>query len=161
MTDQINGKSLYHIFSNNLQTGKSVRLTGYPMTHAECEIMASKNTSYSWRRLDFVPVPTGTGKVTDKVLEMAASVLNQVAQGKMYDERAIIEARNVLISLSARCSSALKSIDAALAGEPGSNLGDAAVLMSAVASMYRDRVGLLSHVEASLNPPPKGNGAEG
>ena len=44
----------FHIEAVNLETGRRVRMTGFPMVRRACEIMAGKITAYSWRRLELV-----------------------------------------------------------------------------------------------------------
>lgn len=47
---------LYHIEAVNDRTGRRVRLTGYPMPHAQCVIMKSKQTPRPTVRVVFVEV---------------------------------------------------------------------------------------------------------
>lgn len=39
------GVRLYHLVAINERTGRTVRLTGYPMPHAQCMTMKSKQTN--------------------------------------------------------------------------------------------------------------------
>lgn len=51
------GSQLYHIDVVNTDMDRRVRQTAYPMTRRECEVMASKMTPYTWRKIELVPVP--------------------------------------------------------------------------------------------------------
>jgi hypothetical protein len=47
---------LYHLISVNNKTGKITYLTGYPMIHAKCMIMKSKNTVHPFRTITVLEV---------------------------------------------------------------------------------------------------------
>lgn len=47
---------LYHL-EVRLDSGKTRRLTDYPMTHRECEVMKSKFSDWSQARIAFVEEP--------------------------------------------------------------------------------------------------------
>lgn len=49
---------LYHLDAINERTGARVRMTAYPMPHAQCLTMRSKITDYPWRRVVLCEVPT-------------------------------------------------------------------------------------------------------
>ncbi|MCF3643319.1 hypothetical protein LXM94_25530 [Rhizobium sp. TRM95111] len=46
----------FHIEAVNINSGRRVRMTGYPMNEQQCRVMMSKIASYPWRRLELVEV---------------------------------------------------------------------------------------------------------
>lgn len=48
--------TLYNLISRNDKTGTETLMNAWPMSHAECEVMASKLTQYSFRTIAFVEV---------------------------------------------------------------------------------------------------------
>lgn len=43
---------MYHLQAVNSRTGRTVRLTGYPMTHAQCCTMKRKFTTHKDRHIE-------------------------------------------------------------------------------------------------------------
>ena len=48
--------TLYNLISRNDKTGTETLMNAWPMSHAECEVMASKLTQYGFRTIAFVEV---------------------------------------------------------------------------------------------------------